>query len=120
MSGMQVLRMFHKKIHPERANAEEELKKSRNCESNKNSIAGGCNKGGLPSHDNYKSRSPLKAIFKKETTSLNVTHTGLSSSGMNEKREHWIKTDADCEYIPTTFTTYLVNIPVSSNQQCPI
>ncbi|KAI8541290.1 hypothetical protein RHMOL_Rhmol08G0050300 [Rhododendron molle] len=90
-----ILRMFHKKIHPERANAEEELKKSRNCESNKNSIAGGCNKGGLPSQDNYKSRSRLRAIFKKETTSLNVTHTGLSSSGMNEKREHWIKTDAD-------------------------
>lgn len=99
MSGVQVLRMFIQKGYPKRSNAEEkELKKSLNSEININTMDSGNNKGGLPSQEKYNSRSPLKAIFKKETSKLNVNYKGINSSGMNEKREQWIKTDADCKY----------------------
>ncbi|KAL6974815.1 hypothetical protein U1Q18_048305 [Sarracenia purpurea var. burkii] len=90
-----VLRMFHKKVHPERSNAEEEFNKSHKCGIETNFTDGGYNMGRLAFQDKYNMKSPLGAMLKKEITNLTVTHEMLNSSGFNQKREQWIKTDAD-------------------------
>ncbi|XP_057489445.1 protein LAZY 1-like [Actinidia eriantha] len=89
-----VLRMFHKKVHPERSNAEVQFNKSHICQKKKNSIDAGYNTGALAFQDKY-NRSPLRSMLKKEITNLNKTQEMLNSSGLNQKREHWIRTDAD-------------------------
>ncbi|GMP29705.1 hypothetical protein CsSME_00004693 [Camellia sinensis var. sinensis] len=35
-------------------------------------------------------------MSKKEVTNWDLSHKSLSSSGLTQKKEHWIKTDADC------------------------
>ena len=105
--------MFHKKVHPEGSNTEEQFNKSHKCQIKKNSIDSGYNTGALAFQDKY-NKSPRRSMLKKEITNLNKTQEMLNSSGLNKKREHWIKTDADCKYIPTTFIIKLVNIQVPS------
>ncbi|THG07632.1 hypothetical protein TEA_024204 [Camellia sinensis var. sinensis] len=91
-----VLRMLHKKVHPERSAAEKEYTKSHKYDVSKNSIDGGYNKGGLTLQKKINTRSPLRGMSKKEVTNWDLSHKSLSSSGLTQKKEHWIKTDADC------------------------
>ncbi|GMP29706.1 hypothetical protein CsSME_00004693 [Camellia sinensis var. sinensis] len=90
-----VLRMLHKKVHPERSAAEKEYTKSHKYDVSKNSIDGGYNKGGLTLQKKINTRSPLRGMSKKEVTNWDLSHKSLSSSGLTQKKEHWIKTDAD-------------------------
>ncbi|CAL5368593.1 unnamed protein product [Camellia sinensis] len=90
-----VLRMLHKKVHPERTAAEKEYTKSHKYDISKNSIDGGYNKGGLTLQKKINTRSPLRGMSKKEVTNLDLSHKSFSSSGLTQKKEHWIKTDAD-------------------------
>ncbi|KAL7190196.1 hypothetical protein ACSBR2_022472 [Camellia fascicularis] len=90
-----VLKMFHKKVHPERSTTGEEFTKSHKCEIMKNSTDAGYNKGGPALQNKDNNGSPLRAMLKKEITNSNLTHKRLSSNGLTQKREHWIKTDAD-------------------------
>ncbi|GMP30054.1 hypothetical protein CsSME_00004890 [Camellia sinensis var. sinensis] len=90
-----VLKMFHKKVHPERSTTGEEFTKSHKCEIMKNSTDAGYNKGGPALQNKDNNGSPLRAMLKKEITNSNLTYKRLSSNGLTQKREHWIKTDAD-------------------------
>jgi len=107
---MQVLRMFYKKVHPERSTAEE-FTKSHNCEIEKCSINGGCNKGNLTLQGQHN-----RALFNKEITNINPTNKRLNRSGLTQKREHWIKTDADCKYKSTSISCF-INISIKIIQE---
>ncbi|XP_052290850.1 protein LAZY 1-like [Citrus sinensis] len=71
---MQVIQMFHRKIHPEKSIAEKELK----------------------SRTNKIKSSPYEGIEYHKIEKM-LSQYGLRGSTSSGNREHWIKTDADCK-----------------------
>ncbi|XP_050101932.1 protein LAZY 1 [Malus sylvestris] len=94
-----VLRMFHRRIHPECSIAARESVKSEKYEKKNNSSAGsGCNENMmLMSGDN--GRFPDGAMAKEGTENckkfMNFPQYRQSGSSSRRKGEHWIKTDAE-------------------------
>ncbi|XAR52025.1 hypothetical protein NMG60_11006860 [Bertholletia excelsa] len=92
-----VLRMFHKKIHPERPTGKEELNRSHKLETKKATITHGYSKQGVTLQDRHNNRPSFRTVLKKEITNLHPIHKQISSGGLTQKKEHWIKTDANCK-----------------------
>jgi len=96
MCGMQILHMFHRKVHPESSTSTRKAGKPQKNENKKSN-----NNGGqvLPNEDitivprTLSRRSTRR--FKSQSNPPHFTFTGCES---NESRECWIKTDADCKY----------------------
>ncbi|XAR58296.1 hypothetical protein NMG60_11026742, partial [Bertholletia excelsa] len=86
---------FHKKVHPEKSTEKEEFTEPCKFHIKEISPNYAFNKGGPAPGNKYKCRSPIKATLKKEIIDIKPTHKGLSSSGLTQKTEHWITTDAN-------------------------
>ncbi|KAL5581396.1 hypothetical protein UlMin_013838 [Ulmus minor] len=86
-----VLRMFHRKIHPESSMAAREFVRSKKCKVKNTPKEGGCANGDLIQ----------KVVNAKEGTgccknNMNSTqYSSLNYSNLRGKEEHWIKIDAD-------------------------
>ncbi|CAK9183716.1 unnamed protein product [Ilex paraguariensis] len=89
-----VLRMFHKKIHPEKSAADKQLTKAQRCQIKDTSGDGGYHNGD-PTVNEDNRKFPDISVLKKEFTTLNPSHKRLNSGGSAGNTEYWIKTDAD-------------------------
>lgn len=86
---MQVIKLFHRKIHPENSIAERESKMN-NAPYGDNDYTGGSrSKAGL-------GKNNKKTISKLPQFEL------TACTAATENGEHWIKTDADCKYYAHT------------------
>lgn len=116
MCGMQVLRMFHRKIHPESSIAAREFVESHKYKAKNAPGDGGCNNGDMMhlGEDNrgFTLRSMSNMGIQYCKTNLNPPEDGRYRRNMNAK-EHWIKTDADCKYhfICSTIMNFFIKIP---------
>lgn len=99
---MQVLRMFHRKIHPESSIAARELLKSEKCNLKNIRNESGYTNGNLIhlGGDNRKFPQESKTKDGKQyhKNQMKLPQHRLCSSNLSGKGEHWIKTDADCTY----------------------
>lgn len=109
MCGMQVIRVFHRKIHPESSIAEREFVNSHKYKVKK-APSGSYNNGDqmhLGEDNDAFTLEPMSKMRRSHhyKTNLNPPQDGLHDSNLSAK-EHWIMTDADCKY---QFFFYLVN-----------
>lgn len=99
---MQVLRMFHRKVHPENSmNAKDFIKSHKG---KINNVPDDC----CHEYDDGDPRNPEKSRFHSDTksrkwsqhckTNWKPIQDGVSCSSSTGKNEHWIKTDAECKY----------------------
>lgn len=115
---MQVLRMFHRKIHPENSIAAKEL-----FMSEKSKIKSTCNSGGHANenlmHQGGDDTEIYKELMLKEEKQCHKDQMNLpnklSSSNFSGKGEHWIKTDADCTYCFIYFFHCEILVPTNSD-----
>ena len=100
MCGMQVIRVFHKKIHPESSIAAREFVNSHKYKVKK-APSGGYNNGDQMNLGEDNDGLTLEPMSKMGIqcckTNLNAPRDGLHDSNLSAK-EHWIMTDADCKY----------------------
>ncbi|CAB4305841.1 unnamed protein product [Prunus armeniaca] len=103
-----ILRMFHRRIHPESSTAAREFVDAEKYKDKNNSSAhGDCRENMmLMGRDNR--RFPQGAMIKEGTEHckkyMNLPQYRLSGSNFRRKGEHWIKTDADCKYHFISYT----------------
>lgn len=100
--GVQILHMFHRKVHPESSTATYKLHKPQKNE-NKKGIwyDGGNETGGHMLEDDDIMIFPQRALSKdmrRYKSQSNPPQFTLSCNDSNGNRECWIKTDADCKY----------------------
>lgn len=114
MCGMQVIRIFQKKIHPESSIAGREFVDSHKYKV-KNAPNGSYNNGDQMHLDEDNDGFTLGSMSNMRIpcckTNLNPPQDGLH--GNLSAKEHWIKTDADCKYqfICFTISKYRGKIP---------
>ncbi|PON61279.1 regulator of nonsense transcript protein [Parasponia andersonii] len=99
-----VLRMFHRKIHPESSVAAREFIRSKKCKAKITPNESGCTHG----HGNLIPLGVENRRFPQVPTSMKETQCGknnmnstrqssLSCNNLGGKEEHWIKIDEDCK-----------------------
>lgn len=100
MCGMQVIRVFHRKIHPESTIAEREFVNSHKYKVKK-APSGSYNNGDQmhwgEDNDAFTLEPMSKMGSHRYKTNLNPPQDGLHDGNLSAK-EHWIMTDADCKY----------------------
>ena len=110
--SMQILQMFHRKVHPESSMAARISGKPHRNDI-KNKINYSNDDRVLPNEDIrvFPQRTLSKESiqrFKSHSNSPQVTLSGIDSNG---NREHWIKTDADCKYTRTLRSQNPLHVP---------
>ena len=98
---MQVLKMFHRKVHPENPLAEKEFMKS-HIDKTMNAL----NEGGYNADLMHQVKDKLKFLpgsksidgIQCHKNNLKLPFYGHSCSNSRANGEYWIKTDADCKY----------------------
>ncbi|KAL3526275.1 hypothetical protein ACH5RR_010931 [Cinchona calisaya] len=88
-----ILKIFHRKVHPEGLLAEKQFIKAK-----KENIKQVSCKSSTPyGEDKGKKRSPKMATLQKEISQSVPSSERINSSSIPVNREHWIRTDADCK-----------------------
>lgn len=102
MCGVQILHMFHRKVHPESSTSTRKTDKHPKNENKKNTFNGGHNNGGQMPLDEDITIVPQKPFSKRSIrrykSQSNPPQFMLTGCDSNGSREYWIKTDADCKY----------------------
>ncbi|PQP94473.1 protein LAZY 1 isoform X2 [Prunus yedoensis var. nudiflora] len=94
-----ILRMFHRRIHPESSTAAREFVEAEKYKDKNNSSAHGGRSENMMLMGRDNRRFPQGAMIKEGTEHckkyMNLPQYRLSGSNFRRKGEHWIKTDAD-------------------------
>lgn len=92
---MQVLRAFHRKVHPEDLLAEKRFTVAEK-DDDKERASSECSDRNKDNRE--KKGSPKIPYLKKEINPSELFSRRVKSNATEAKGEHWIKTDADCKY----------------------
>ena len=99
---MQVLRIFHRKIHPESSMAEREFVSPVKCQAKDTPKDGGHTNGNLKHLGKDNRRFPqasmsMEGIHYSTNKMIPPQLSNLSCNNLKGKGEHWIKIDDDCK-----------------------
>lgn len=100
---MQILHMFHRKVHPESSTTTKKNDKPLKKENRKSmGYEGGADNGGQMVLDEdimiFPQRNLSKEKIRRYKSQSNPPQFTLGGCDSNGNREYWIKTDADCKY----------------------
>jgi len=100
MCVVQILHMFHRKVHPESSTSTRKADKPSKTENKKSNNNGGNNNGGqmlLDEDITIVPRTLSKRSIRRFKSQSNPPHFMFTGCDSNGSREFWIKTDADCK-----------------------
>lgn len=99
---MQILRMFHRKVHPEISVATEKTDKLQK-NGTENNMGEGINSDANQMHPGKDITTYHQRVLSRVDTGLSKSQSNLPQGTLHASdsygnREHWIKTDTNCMY----------------------